>query len=141
MKNLIFLLSIVLSFNSCSQNDENSKNENSIYGTWKLVAVYSNVGNGENNWNSVENGYTYIINADNSFESTKYNECSSGKIEVNAMTSTLSFIFDCNNFYPCEENSDICKEYFSISEGNLILSSTYQNCDEGCPQFKFEKIK
>jgi len=140
MKNLI-LLCIALSLNSCSQNDENQKNENSIYGTWKLVAVYSNVGNGENEWNSVDNGYTYIIDTDNSFESTKYNECSSGKIEVNAITNTLSFIFDCNNFYPCEENSGICKEYFSIAKGNLILSSAYQNCDEGCPQFKFEKIK
>lgn len=141
MKKLILILGLFIAASSCSQNEENTKTENSIFGTWKLIAVNSNVGDGQNSWNSLKNGYSFSINKDGSFESTKYDDCNSGMINANNSTNILSFIFDCDKFYPCVENSNSCNEYFSFDKNNLILSASYQNCDEGCPQFKFEKIK
>lgn len=141
MKNLILIFSLVITFSSCSQNDESKQTENTIYGAWKLSAVYSNIGNGQNHWNSVQNGYTILMNTDTSFESTKYEECNSGIFEMDTILNTISFIFNCNNFNPCEENSSSCVEFFSLDGDNLILSATYQNCDEGCPQFKFTRVK
>ena len=129
----------MIAISSCDQTDNNKPTENSIYGTWKLTAVYSNVGDGQNNWNSIENGYTISINNDGSFESTKYEECNSGTIDLDNTLNIISFMFDCSNFYPCVDNSNSCDEYFSFDNGNLILSASYQNCDEGCPQFKFNK--
>lgn len=139
MKSMYLILSVLFLFTGCNK-EEAKQQENLIYGTWQLVEVYSNIGNGENSWNKIENGYTYLIKKDNSFNSTKYNECSSGKLEINNTLSTISFIFECTNFYPCLNQSNSCVEYFSFEGDNLILSSTYQNCEEGCPQFKFKKV-
>ena len=139
MKNMILILSMFFLITGCSEK-ETKQQETSIYGTWKLIQVYSNIGNGENSWNEVDVGYTYVMNIDNSFVSTKYNECSSRKFEIDNAKNTLSFIFDCLNFHPCVNQSNSCIEYFSFQGNKLILSASYQNCDESCPQFKFKKI-
>jgi len=136
---MYLIITVLFFFTGCSE-EETKQQENSIYGTWKLIEVYSNIGNGENSWNEVDVGYTYTMNIDNSFLSTKYNECNSGKFEIDNAKNTISFIFDCLSFYPCVNQSNSCIEYFSFQEEKLILSASYQDCDEGCPQFKFEKI-
>ncbi|WP_176328520.1 MULTISPECIES: lipocalin family protein [Arenibacter] len=139
MKNIILLFTIIISFSSCSQNDENQKNENSIYGTWKLVEIYGSDGGNSPQWNPVNNGYTYTFNSDNSFASNRFSECSTGMYELTSSNLTLKY--NCDGFNTGIENPPgSFVENYVFESNHLILTPTYLNCDEGC-SYKFEKVE
>ncbi|PCI34200.1 MAG: hypothetical protein COB60_06615 [Flavobacteriaceae bacterium] len=139
MKNLILLFSIILSFNSCSQNEEEKNSDNSIVGTWKLIEVYSSDGGSNPQWKLVENGYIYTFKIDGTFTSNRFSECSIGKFELN--NSNLTLRFDCNGFTTGIESPEgTFIENFNKKNNEIILKPTYLNCIEGCGN-KFQKIK
>lgn len=139
MKNLILLFSLILSFSSCSQNEEEKINDNSIFGTWKLIEVYSSDGGSNPQWKPVVNGYTYTFNLDGTFTSNRFSECSIGKFELNNTTLTLKF--DCIGFTTGIESPEgTFIENFIKNNNEIILKPTYLNCIEGCGN-KFQKIK
>lgn len=128
----------VLTLFGCSNDDENIKDENSIVGTWKLIEVYNDPGDGSGSWNSIENGYTYNFSVNGEFTSTRFSECSSGNYSINSNKLTLDF--DCDGFTAGIENPEgTFIENYTFESDRIILVPTYLNCDEGCG-WKFEKI-
>lgn len=123
----------------CSPDDDDSKQQNDIYGTWKLIKVYENPGAGSGSWNSVANGYTYTFFKNGEFSSTRFNECTTGTflIELNK----ISLVFDCEGFTTgMEDPEGTFIEEFTFDSNNLILKPTYILCIEGCG-WKFDKVE
>jgi hypothetical protein len=138
MKNMFLILSIFLFITGCSE-EETKQQENSIYGTWKLIEIYQ--GNGGNNpqWTSVDSGYTYTFNNDRIFSSTRFTDCISGTYEVSGNSITLDY--SCNGFNTgIETPPGTFVESYIFENANLILTPSYLNCFEGC-DYKFEKIE
>ena len=139
MKNIIFIIGIIISCHSCSQNNEIEMEDNSIIGTWKLTSSYVNTMSGSNGeWKTVENGYTYTFNIDGSFESDRFIECVRGSYELSDIKLTLNY--PCSNFDSgfYENPKGILIESYRIINNELILSPKYILC-ENCA-FKFEKV-
>ena len=141
MKNmsLLFLLLFILS--GCNDHENNrQQNPPSIYGIWQLIESYSDPGRtGEGKWIKTNDEYSYEILINGTFNSTKYNECSTGLYSISKEKKTISFTFSCDDFDPCEASSVLCNESFSFDNQYLILIPNYLQCDEGCAH-KFEKI-
>ncbi|WP_445731197.1 hypothetical protein [Mariniflexile sp.] len=131
MKNLILLFSIILSFSSCSQNDEGKRDNNSIIGAWKLVEIYSSDGGSNPQWNQINNGFTYTFYNNGDVKSSKFN-CD-GKYKINTSNS-LHIEFDCDDS-KMKGNFD-----FTFLENNLIFTLNPNTCIEGCTE-KFMKIE
>lgn len=131
MKNLILLCSVILSFNSCSQNDENKTNNNSIVGTWKLIEFYSSDGGSTPQWHTVENGYTYTFYSNGIIKSNKFS-CD-GKYTI-SNSNTMHIEFDCDNS-KMNGNFD-----FTFIEKKMIFTPNPNTCFEGCNE-KFMKIE
>lgn len=132
----IFLITILLSFafvvNSCSDDDNSKKIDNSIFGTWKLIEVYGSDG-GAGQWTSVENGYTYSFEEDNILNSNRFS-CNGTYSET---SEDLTINFDCSDgqFYGTYN--------ISFENNRLILtfiSGTWGSCDEGCAE-KYQRIE
>jgi len=141
MKKLLklgIIFCIILTILSCSNEDEKVENVNSIVGTWKLIEIYNDPGDGSGSWNSVENGYSYKFAVNGEFTSTRFSECSSGNYSINSNELTLNF--DCDGFTAGIENPEgTFIENYGFESNTVILVPTYLNCDEGCG-WKFEKI-
>lgn len=141
MKKLLklgMIFCFVLTISGCSNDDENIKDENSIVGTWKLIEVYDDPGDGSGSWNSVENGYTYNFSLNGQFTSTRFSECNSGNYSINSNELTLDF--DCDGFTTgIEDPEGTFIENYTFELNRIILVPTYLNCTEGCG-WKFEKI-
>ncbi|WP_066225057.1 hypothetical protein [Formosa haliotis] len=139
MKNLIIFLSIILSFNSCSQNDEIIKKSNSIVGTWKLIETYESNGGNNPQWTTISDGYTYIFTKNGKFTSNRFSECTDGSYSITGINLTLDY--SCNNFDTgIETPAGTFIEEYSFEGENIILTPTYLTCIEGC-KFKFQKIE
>lgn len=110
--------------------------ETSLYGTWQLTEVYISPGTREGEWVAVENGYTFDIQPDGTFYSSKYDKCSTGSYTIS--DQTISFMYNCQNFYPCNASSSTCIESFSFENQYLVLRPNYLDCIEGC-SYKFSK--
>ena len=139
MKNLILLFSLILSFSSCSQNEEEKINDNSIVGTWKLIEGFVNTSmenNGE--WKPIENGYYYTFNPNGTFVSNRFGDCSEGTYLLDDVLITLKY--DCNNLSSGFNENPIgtFTESYRIKNNELFLSPKYIFC-EGC-LWKFKKI-
>ena len=139
MKNLIILFSLILSFTSCIQNEEERINDNSIVGTWKLVENFVDTSlenNGE--WKSVENGYIYTFMLDGTFYSNKFPETTQGTYNLTDVLLTLEF--NCNDFSSgfFETPNGTLVESYRIINNELFLSPRYVIC-EGC-LWKFKKV-
>ncbi|WP_445731196.1 hypothetical protein [Mariniflexile sp.] len=138
MKNLILLFSIILSFSSCSQNDEGKIDNISIVGTWKLIEVYSSDGGSQPRWFSVDNGYTYTFESNGTFNSTRFSECQTGKFSFTSRQLILNY--DCKDFTSgIESPAGTFVENFTKNNNEIILKPTYITCIEGCG-YKFIKI-
>lgn len=140
MKNLILLFSLILSFSSCSQNEEEKINDNSIVGTWELIESFVNTSmenNGE--WKPIENGYIYTFNLDGTFYSNKFPECTQGTYNLTDVLLTLEF--NCNDFSSgfFETPKGTFVESYRIRNNELFLSPRYIFC-EGC-SWKFKKVE
>lgn len=128
----------LLTITSCSKSEGNNQIENSIYGTWQLIATYGNDGGNSPQWNAVNNGYTYTFNTDRSFTSNRFTECSAGIYELTS--STLVLKYNCSGFNTGIENPPgTFVEIYAFENTELILTPSYLNCDEGCSN-KFKKI-
>ncbi|WP_445733741.1 hypothetical protein [Mariniflexile sp.] len=139
MKNLILIFNLIIVASSCSQNDENKQIGNSIYGTWKLIETYNGTGGGTSQWATIDNGYRYTFNTDNTFTSNRFSECSSGTYELT--TSNLILTFDCDGFNTgIESPPGTFVENYAFGDSYLFLTPTYLNCDEGCSN-KFDKVE
>jgi hypothetical protein len=135
MKKMINIAILLFFLIGCKE-EVLEQDENSIYGTWKLIEVFSGPPSGDG-WNQIENGYTYEILSSGEFNSSKYDECSTGTFSVS--DQTIFFNYDCENFNPCGANSTSCQESFSFEGKFLVLKPDYLQCDEGCG-YKFKKI-
>lgn len=122
----------------CSSDDEKIEAEQSIIGTWKLIEVYLDPGDGSGNWSSVENGYTYNFLANGQFTSTRFSECSTGNYVIDSNQLTLDF--DCDGFTTgIEEPEGTFIENYTFESNTIILVPNYILCIEGCG-WKFEKV-
>ena len=129
---------ILLTIFACSNDDENVKEENWIVGTWKLIEIYTDPGDGIGSWNSVQNGYTYNFSVNGEFTSTRFSECSSGTYSINSDELTLDF--DCDGFTAGIENPEgKIIENYTFESNKIIFVPTYYMCIERCG-WKFEKI-
>lgn len=130
---------LVLTMFGCSNDDNESPlQEKSIIGTWKLIEIYNDSGDGNGRWNSVEDGYTYNFSANGEFTSTRFSECGNGNYSI--VSNELSLDFDCEGFTAGIENPDgIFIELFTFESNYVILTPTYLTCIEGCG-WKFKKI-
>lgn len=137
MRYLILILSTFILNTGCSKDDSNRNLENQVLGNWKLIEIFGEDGVG-GSWQPVENGYEYNFNSDNTFSSTRFEECMTGNFVVT--DNLLRLTFDCDDFQTGFENdNNEIVEMIDFDDGNLILTPTYLNCDEGC-DYKFEKI-
>ena len=77
MKTMIIILTTFFLFTECGQEEpEQQLDTNSIYGTWKLVALWlGNVGDADINWNTVNNGHTITFSNNMSYSSTEFTVC------------------------------------------------------------------
>ncbi|MBA6151620.1 lipocalin family protein [Gelidibacter maritimus] len=129
---------IIIMLSGCNNSDDEIKTEQSIIGNWKLIEVYSDVGDGSGDWNPVENGYTYSFSSNGEFSSTRFPECSSGTYTINS--NELTLVFDCNGFTTGIENPEgTFVENYTFESNTVILVPTYMICDEGCG-WKFKKM-
>ena len=133
MKNLILLFSLILSFSSCSQNEEEKINDNSIVGTWKLIEKIESGNDGLPIWKPVSDtqSYTYTFYEKGLITNSRYN-CN-GTYVFNSSNS-LHIDFECNDG---KINGDF---NFKFTNKNLVLTPNPNTCDEGCDE-KFKKIE
>lgn len=140
MKTIYLILVAMISFSSCTE-DENqlrTQNDRKVNGQWQLIEVYESNGGSINQWNTVENGYLYTFNADGTFTSSRFSECSSGNYIVTDTLLTLEY--GCPNFSTgIESPAGTFIESYSFENDELILVPTYMTCDEGCG-WKFSKV-
>lgn len=138
MKKMFLILSILFLFTGCNHEDPKQQ-ENSIYGTWKLIEIYQGDGGSNPQWTTVNSGYTYTFNNDGTFSSTRFTECNSGTYVMSSDLITLKY--NCNGFDTGIENPPgTFAESYIFKNTNLILTPSYLNCIEGC-DYKFEKIE
>ncbi len=131
----LFLITIVLSFafiaNSCSDDDNSKKIDNSIKGTWKLIEMGGFNIHGGDYWQTVENGHTYTFGEDNVLVSNRFS-CNNGTYFETSDGLTISF--DCSNtqFYATYN--------ISFENNKLILNPNPSYCDEGCAE-KYQRVE
>lgn len=143
LKKLSSLFLIIFSatvFFGC-EKEERTETEpiTSIIGTWQLIEIYSDPGDGSGGWNSVENGYKYTFSSNNKFKSDRFSECTNG--EYNIDSNQLILNYDCEGFTTGIENPQgTFIEEISFTASNMILRPTYLGCIEGCG-WKFKKLQ
>lgn len=138
MKSTILILSILLSFTSCN-DDDTKPQEINILGTWKLIETYGSYGGSNPQWTSIDNGYTYTFNNDGTFSSTRFTECTTGTYETSS--SSITLVYGCEGFDTGIENpAGTFVENYVFDNEYIILKPSYMNCDEGC-SYKFKKIE
>ncbi|MVO10458.1 hypothetical protein GOQ30_14885 [Flavobacterium sp. TP390] len=141
MKKIVLIVLFTLSsllFYSCSKNEEVIEvSDFSLEGTWELVEIYRDSGNGVSTWDSVDEGYEYTFFADGSFQSNRFTSCFSGNYTL--LGDELKLIYDCPGFNTQLGNTeDTFIETISWEANTIILVPTYLDCTEGCG-WKFKK--
>jgi len=140
MREIALILAISLFTFNCTQNNNNFKNseDKKLFGTWKLVEVYSNTGADSGVWNTVENGYTYTFLSNSQFSSERFLECENGMFSLE--NNELILDFECDDFTAgIESPQGTFVEEITFESNSFILIPTYLNCIEGCG-WKFMKI-
>ncbi|MBI6121465.1 lipocalin family protein [Salegentibacter maritimus] len=143
MKKLNLLILVIFSsaiFVGCEKEEISEKKPiTSIIGTWQLIEIYSDPGDGSGGWNSVENGYKYTFSSDNKFNSNRFTECTNG--EYNIDSNKLILNYECEGFTAgIEDPEGTFVEELSFTANNIILKPTYLDCIEGCG-WKFKKLQ
>ena len=129
MKTLLtfFVLSLFI-FSCSSNNDDTTKEENSILGNWQLTAVFGSSGS-SSNWTPIEDGYVYNFTNDGIIISDRF-DCNG------------TYIIDNNNInikFQCSDSSFNLSYDISYEENDLILTPNPSPCDEGCAE-RYTKI-
>jgi hypothetical protein len=135
MKHIVFVLIAFLSFVTCSSDDDNTTTiEPGLIGNWKLVAIYSDPGDGSGDFAAVSSDKTIAFNANGTLNSnanlcllfSETGESSSGTYSETEGSFTIT---DC-------ETTPVTA-YYELVGVDLIISYF---CIEGC-QEKYEKIE
>ena len=138
---MFLILTIFLFATGCS-GEEIKQQENSIYGTWKLVEKrFGNVGDTSTNWMEVPNGYIITLSETNEYSSTQSPICPSNNsnsgnfiLEDTGSEQYLKIILSCS-----ESNSSVFEiEYLYYYDNSFLILSPTFSCDEGC-SLKFKK--
>ncbi|MDR2146107.1 MAG: lipocalin family protein [Tannerella sp.] len=142
LKFIFFIFLLLVNFSGCDKEKENISPEfedgTGIVGTWQLMEFFDG-GSISPGWRPIKDGYTYTFNADGTFTSTRFAECTHGTYEL--ADNTLSLYFGCDGFDPYFINTSTFVELiFWIKDNTFHLVPIYMNCDEGCT-FKFRRIK
>lgn len=133
MKNYILIFVLFLSFAACSNNDGkgNQRQQQTLFGTWKLIEIYGSDGGGMLQWNPVQDGYNYTFKENGVLLSNRFSCNGSYSLENDNHTSIN---FDCNV-------SKFTQTYDYHFENNRLILEPHPNpCDEGCME-KYKKIK
>jgi|SRR5690606_4054886 len=126
----------VYAFLSCTNSDDGKKQETPLVGTWQLIEIYEDYGEGPNgNWNPVENGHFYTFRDDGTMISNRF-DCSNGVYEIemndNINQRRIFISFNCeNSLHQGTLRMPFIDEY-------LILIDEI-SCDEGCAE-KYIKL-
>ena len=145
MKNMIIILSVFFFITGCNE-EQVKQQENSIFGTWKLIKRTANNINGTaNDWENINNGFTLNFKNDFVYESNESTICQNnlneGSFSLNKTEDDLKDILEiiiknCDN----NTNGTFVREfYYRFSNNNLILEPKEPACDEGCG-FLYEKV-
>ena len=120
-------------FISCSnsRNSENSTEEISLIGKWKLIeARYSDGGSNPPIWTPITNGYVLTLNKDLSFTSTQIIECINGT--YTNLNGKITLLYACGN-------NTIPNQFIVLSNSKTEMIIKNINCIEDCAD-KFKKI-
>ncbi len=139
MKKLLFIIITLIFSLGCTEQDTNSANpSNALLGTWQLIAVLADPGDGSGTFIPVDSDAIITFNADGSFVSS-HALCNSITTDSTINTSgtydiTTMILLPDN----CSQLGDAAgfNIFFSLTEGELILSLP---CIEPCGQ-RFKKI-
>lgn len=133
---MILLLITVWIF-GCSDDDNGTNQETSIYGTWQLVEFFSHPPTG-NGWEEVENGFMIELKADGDFVSNEFDECQTGIF--NTSNSVISLVYDCEEFTAGYEEPEGTFSYdYRIENSTLELRPANFSCFEGC-SYRLRKV-
>lgn len=132
MKKLLFFFIIIGIFGSCNKDDDHNTNTELI-GSWKLIAIYTDPGDGSGSFEPVElnktitfqNNGTITCNGELCSMTTTANTTTSGTYSLANATFSSSNCYPENYEYP-----------FQLSDNILIISYP---CIEPC-QAKYKKL-
>lgn len=127
MKKFIVLITVLLLI-GCSAQDDSPENQ-SIIGTWKLVEEYGSYG-AAGSWKSVGDGHQIVISEENIIQSDLYSCGGDYQLESD---NQISIEFDCSE-------AKFSLDYNYKLEGDNLILSVISGCDEGCAE-KFKRLR
>ena len=137
MKNLIYLLILMLCFSSCSSDDSTKADLDNLTGEWKLTEAYISSG-GPQYWIDVENGEELIFYEDKTFVSNKFSECTNGIFSIEMDELSLEYI--CEEFESEQENQNGLITFTIEFKADYFIVTPISGpmCIEGC-SYKYTK--
>lgn len=129
-KNILFLMTIGL-LSSCS-NDDQKKSETEVTGTWKLVEIMADPGDGSGTFRSVESDKTIEFKSNGAI-TTNNSLCNPYSDE---MINSGTFSLIDNSITTNCQNPNIAKIHFELKNEYLILHFA---SNEGYSE-KFQRI-
>lgn len=137
LKNTLRTLIFLILLPACSSDDSLSHTEKNVLGTWELVAVYYTPGS-STEWKAVEKGYQYSFLNNGTFNSNRFDQCTTGKYWIT--DDELILDFGCIEFYTgIEAPAGTFIEEISFDGEYIILTPTYISCFAGCA-YKFKRM-
>ncbi|OBX26110.1 hypothetical protein LX77_03889 [Gelidibacter algens] len=141
MKKLNILLVVLITFFSCSKDDQNSMKN--YQGKWKLTQMTGSIPNSETTGSEMEWQEFYLLNTDGTFKKSRERNgilteiSGTNKVVNSSNENLLEFIYASENEIIGTCYSDILKEemYF---QSKSILISNWEQCDG--PGLKYEKV-
>lgn len=133
MNKLFCIFILIFGFYSCTQDSENSD----LNGKWKLSEAYISAG-GPQYWVDVENGEEIEFFESGTFNSDRFNECTTGSFSIEQ--NELLLEYSCSEFNPISENENGFITYkLEIHSNYFVLTPTSGPiCIEGC-SYKYQK--
>lgn len=129
MRNLIYIL--IFSFFSCN-SDESGQFENfELIGKWKLTKAFISAG-GPQYWVTVEDGEEFVFFKDGTFNSSRYDECTSGTFSTEP--NRLFLRYNCEGFESESENTKGFVTFDLKYESDSFVATPTSGpvCIEGC---------
>ena len=134
-RHALILLMAIFVLASCGDDEAQPRNPdlgpNNLAGEWQLVEQNVSTG-GPSTWEDVEDGDTFQLNADGTFEgSPQFNDCDRGT--YSATEDELTFDYDCS--------ADDKPFTYSLvfEDGDIIISPKTVLCFETC-KYKYSRI-
>lgn len=133
MKKISFLLTIMLLIVSCNDcNDDSIPVNEQIVGTWQLIEVYNDPGDGSGGFTPVESDRTITFNSDGTLTSNG-DLC---YMTIDAEATTSATYSESALLLNCEVEGETLEYTYEISGSALIINYP---CIEAC-QAKYSKL-